>query len=196
MTRFTLTPSQTVGPFFHPGMLRDGIPAHQIARPDTPGQHIRVEGMVFDGAGDPVPDAMIEIWQANSQGRYHHPADQRGRALDAGFIGFGRVGTDADGRYGYTTVKPGPVPFDTDTFQAPHICLTIFARGLLQHLLTRMYFDDEPATEHDPVLSLVPPERRVTLLAIRAAEDSDGRATYQFDIVLQGDGETVFLNPT
>jgi protocatechuate 3,4-dioxygenase, alpha subunit len=188
-----LTPSQTVGPFFHPGMLRDGIPAHVIARADTPGEHIRVEGRVLDGEGAPVPDALVEVWQANSQGRYHHPSDRRPIMLDAGFIGFGRVGTDVNGRYAFETIKPGRVPFNDDTLQAPHICLTILARGLLHHLLTRLYFADDLANADDPILGLVPAERRDTLLA-RRDEDAEV-VTYRFDIILQGEGETVFFNP-
>jgi protocatechuate 3,4-dioxygenase, alpha subunit len=193
MSKLPLTPAQTVGPFFHPGMLRDGIPAHQIARPDTPGEHIRVTGRVLDGEAQPVPDAMLEVWQANRHGRYHHPADRRPLDLDAGFIGFGRVGTDEDGRYSFETIKPGRVPFRDESLQAPHICLTVLARGLLHHLLTRLYFDDEPSNADDAILACVPLDRRDTLIARR--EELDGALTYHFDIILQGTGETVFFNP-
>jgi protocatechuate 3,4-dioxygenase alpha subunit len=198
MNQKPLTPAQTVGPFFHPGMLRDGIPAHQIARPGTSGEHIRVTGRVLDGEGQPIPDALIEVWQANSQGRFQHPADRRPLPLDAGFIGFGRVGTDEDGRYFFDTVKPGRVPFRADApgaeLQAPHLSLTVLARGLLHHLLTRVYFSDEPSNAADPILALVPAERRATLIA-RREDTPAGAVVYHLDIVLQGAGETVFFNP-
>jgi protocatechuate 3,4-dioxygenase, alpha subunit len=215
-----LTPSQTVGPFFHYALLREG--QHVLAGAESQGQRIRVEGQVFDGDGTPVPDAMIEIWQANAHGRYHHPADQRALPLDPAFTGFGRCGTDDSGRYWFETVKPGPVPFDTfdssgerggepQQQQAPHILVTVFGRGLLNHLVTRLYFEDDPATQTDPVLQRVPPERRATLIARRVAPvaPQDGRrssaagaagaagaveAVYRLDIVLQGEGETVFFD--
>ncbi len=139
-----------------------------------------------------MPDALVEIWQANAHGRYNHPLDRRNVPLDAGFTGFGRAGTDDAGRYWFETVKPGPVPFDEVGFQAPHIGVTVFARGLLNHLATRLYFEDEVANEHDPVLHLVPADRRSTLLARR--EEGAGIVVYRFDIVLQGEGETVFFN--
>lgn len=193
MSQSTLTSAQTVGPFFHPTMLRDDMPQHSLVQPDSTGERIRIEGHVFDGERAPVPDAFIEVWQANSHGRYNHPADTRPLPLEPGFSGFARAGTDEDGRYWFETIKPGAVPFDVERMQAPHICLAIFARGLLHHLLTRMYFEDEPANAIDPVLLLVPEERRGTLVATRS--NVDGRSTYTLDIVLQGDGETVFLNP-
>jgi len=161
--------------------------------PNTPGEHIRVEGRVLDGAGVSVPDAVIEIWQANSVGRYHHPADIPGPGLDNGFTGFARSETDEVGRFFFQTVKPGPVPFDGERMQAPHISVTVLARGLLNHLMTRIYFQDEATNAADPILALVPTERRATLLARR---DGDEEAVYRFEIVLQGDGETVFFNPT
>jgi protocatechuate 3,4-dioxygenase, alpha subunit len=192
MTKLVLTSSQTVGPFFHPGLLRSDAERPMLAQPDAAGQHIRIEGVVFDGDGQPIPDAMIEIWQANAHGRYNHPADTRDLPLDPGFTGFGRTGTDADGRYWFTTVKPGQVPFDARRMQAPHICVTVFARGLLNHVYTRLYFADDPATADDPLLALVPAERRATLLAQPSA--ADGARVYRFDMVLQGAGETVFFN--
>jgi len=140
----------------------------------------------------PIPDAMIEIWQANAHGRYNHPADQGPAALDPSFLGFGRSGTDEDGTYWFETVKPGRVPFDGKRLQAPHICVTIFARGLLNHLVTRVYFADDPANALDPVLASVPSDRRATLLAHREPNEGDGR--YHFDIMLQGANETVFFN--
>jgi protocatechuate 3,4-dioxygenase alpha subunit len=132
----------------------------------------------------------VEIWQANHYGRYNHPADTRDLPLDPGFTGFGRSGTAADGAYWFETIKPGPVPFAAGQLQAPHICVAVFARGLLNHVLTRLYFADDPATADDPILGRVPVERRGTLLAAPGAE----AGTYTFDIKLQGAGETVFFN--
>ncbi len=194
MTTPALTPSQTVGPFFHHALLRE--PLHVLAGPGAAGERIRVEGTVYDGDGAPVPDAAIEIWQANAHGRYHHPADTRDLPLDPAFTGFGRAGTDADGRYRFETVKPGPVPFDAAAAQAPHIVVTVLARGLLDHLVTRLYFAGEPANDADPILQRVPADRRATLLAARAV--AGGETVYRFDIVLQGkiaraEGETVFF---
>src|SRR3712207_1813397 len=192
MTAPTLTPSQTVGPFFHPAMLREDAPGNVLVRSETVGTRIRVEGYVRDGDGAPVSDALVEIWQANSAGRYRHPSDRRPLPLDSAFAGFGRCGTDEAGRYWFETVKPGPVPLEGETDQAPHIVVTIFARGLTNHAITRLYFADEAANDADPILRRVPAERLSTLLARRAK--TDGQAVYRFDIVLQGRGETVFFN--
>lgn len=193
MSKYILTASQTVGPFFSPGLLRDDTRRNVLAGPETAGERIRIEGRVLDGDGLPVPDAMIEIWQANAHGRYNHPADRGPAPLDASFAGFGRSGTDEDGGYWFETVKPGPVPFDGERVQAPHICVTVFARGLLNHAVTRLYFEDEPANSADPILQLVPEERRATLLA-RPELVGGGMVVYRFDIVLQGAGETAFFN--
>jgi protocatechuate 3,4-dioxygenase alpha subunit len=190
MTRLPLTPSQTVGPFFADALLRDRL--NVLAGPDTAGERIRIEGRVLDGDGAPVPDAVVEVWQANAHGRYHHPLDRRAAPLDAGFHGFGRSGTDAAGRFWFETVKPGPVPFDRQRWQAPHVSVAVFARGLLNHLATRLYFEDEPRNAADPVLQLVAVERRPTLLARR--ELAEGRAIYLWDVVLQGEAETVFFD--
>lgn len=192
MSKLPRTSAQTVGPFFHPGLLRADAVRATLASPETPGVPIRIEGRVLDGDGQPVPDALIEIWQANAAGRYSHPSDGRDLPLDPGFTGFGRVGTDAAGEYWFTTIKPGAVPFNEQQLQAPHICVAVFARGLLNHLYTRLYFADDPATAEDPLLQHVPAERRPTLVARRSERDS--LATYRFDIVLQGTGETVFFN--
>jgi protocatechuate 3,4-dioxygenase alpha subunit len=192
MTSLGLTSSQTVGPFFHPALLREDCRRNVLVHPETTGERIRIEGTVYDGEGAPVPDALVEIWQANSHGRYHHPSDQRELPLDSAFNGFGRAGTDDAGRYWFETVKPGPVPFPADRPQAPHISVTVFARGLLNHLATRLYFEDESANADDPVLLLVPADRRPTLVACR--ESVSGAVVYRFDIVLQGDGETAFFN--
>ncbi len=192
MSTFPLTSSQTVGPFFSPALLREGARRNVLTRPETSGERIRIEGRVLDGDGVPVPDAMVEIWQANAHGRYNHPADQGPAALDSSFLGFGRSDTEEDGSYWFETVKPGSVPFDAERLQAPHICVTVFARGLLNHLVTRLYFEDEPANAGDPVLQRVPEHRRMTLLASR--EPGSARVVYRFDIVLQGANETAFFN--
>ncbi len=190
MTARGLTPSQTVGPFFHGGMLYEAM--NVLVTPQTLGDRIRLEGVVYDGDHTAVSDAMVEIWQANAAGRYRHPADQRAAPLDSAFTGFGRAGTDEHGYFSFDTIKPGPVPFDAQKVQAPHISVFVFARGLLDHLRTRVYFDDERVNAADPVLLLVPQPRRSSLLARRRV-DGD-RAVYRFDIVLQGNGETVFFD--
>ena len=186
-----LTSSQTVGPFFTEALLRD--PWNVLVTDGTDGERIRVEGRVLDGDGNPVADALVEIWQANGHGRYNHPLDQRASLpLDPDFTGFGRAGTDDEGRFWFETVKPGPVPFDDTRLQAPHLSMTVFARGMLNHAATRLYFADDPANDTDPILALVPERRRGTLLARR--DESGESVVYRLDIVLQGRGETVFFN--
>ena len=192
MSTLPLTSSQTVGPFFGPALLREDAERHVLIQPETLGERIRIEGCVLDGEGLAVPDAIVEIWQANVHGRYNHPADQGPAALDETFLGYGRSGTDEEGNYWFETIKPGRVPFDRDRLQAPHICATIFSRGLLNHLATRMYFEDEPANAEDPILRYVPEERRSTLLAKR--DEREGKIIYGFDIIMQGVGENVFFN--
>lgn len=195
MSILLLTGSQTVGPFFSPSLLREDACRNVLTQPETVGERIRIEGRVFDGDRMPVTDAMVEIWQANAHGCYNHPTDQGTALLDSSFIGFGRAGTENDGYYWFETIKPGAVPFDGERLQAPHICVTLFARGLLNHLVTRLYFADEPANAEDPVLQYVPDERRTTLLARREREGAeDTMVIYRFDIVLQGVGETAFFN--
>ncbi|HZO25382.1 MAG TPA: protocatechuate 3,4-dioxygenase subunit alpha [Chloroflexota bacterium] len=185
-----VTPSQTVGPFFAPALLRDV--KNVLTTDSTEGERIRIEGKVFDGIGNVVPDALIEIWQANSHGKFNHPRDRRDLPLDPEFGGYGRSGTDDDGVYWFETIKPGAVPFEGDQLQAPHISVIVHARGMLNHAQTRLYFEDEAANGADPVLALVPADRRSTLIARR--EQADGGVTYRLDIVLQGRGETVFFN--
>ncbi len=190
------TPSQTVGPFFayalsaaQYGYAHNSLASGAVADESVPGERIRIVGRVLDGAGEPAPDAVIEVWQADSSGRYPHPADRR--SSNAGFKGFGRfgTGTDAESRFMFSTVKPGPVNRD----QAPHINVIVFMRGLLSHAYTRIYFADEAeANARDPVLSSVPEERRGTLIARR--ENAEATTTYRFDIVMQGEGETVFFD--
>ena len=192
-----ITPSQTVGPFFKYGLTpndqydwNDAFTGNLVT-PDASGERIRVEGRVFDGDGAPVPDAMLEIWQADSQGRFADPQDKRALP-NTQFRGFGRVGTDANGAYAFDTIKPGVVPDPDGKPQAPHLLLAVFARGMLRHLYTRIYFDGEAANAGDPVLALVPADRRATLIAER--QPGNGSAVYKLDLRLQGDGETVFFD--
>jgi protocatechuate 3,4-dioxygenase alpha subunit len=181
------TPPQTVGPFYHFALSlpRGGT---LVAPGDPRARTIR--GRVLDGAGAPVADAMIEVWQANRAGRYAHAADDRATPpLEAGFTGFGRVETDAEGRFEIVTVKPGPVPGPGGTVQAPHLELTVFARGVLRHLVTRMYFpDEEIANAADPVLASLADPARAHLLVARP----EGHGL-RFDIHLQGERETPFF---
>jgi protocatechuate 3,4-dioxygenase, alpha subunit len=192
MSRLPLTPSQTVGPFFAPAMLRDDALCNVLAGPRTQGERIRIEGRVLDGDGAVVPDAVVELWQANAVGRYNHAADTRPLPLDPAFAGYGRAGTEEDGRFWFETVRPGRVPYADGRMQAPHIVVTVYARGLLNHAVTRLYFADEASNADDPLLALVPPARRATLIAAR--EQAGAVAMFRFDIVLQGAAETVFLN--
>ena len=188
-----LTPSQTVGPFFAYGLVSDGAYewpdafSHDLVTPDTLGERIRIVGHVYDGDGAPVPDAMLEIWQADSQGRFSDPQDTRGQP-NTSFRGFGRSGTSPEGAFAFETIKPGAVPGDGGAMQAPHIVMAIFARGMLLQLYTRIYFEGEAANDSDPVLAQVPHDRRATLIASRECD-----AIYRFDVRLQGDDETVFF---
>jgi protocatechuate 3,4-dioxygenase, alpha subunit len=183
---FATTPSQTVGPYFMIGLPWDGGP--YAVSPGTPGA-VTIGGVLFDGAGEPVPDGLIEAWQPDSEGRFADLHGSGGGSETDGFRGFARAPTDDDGRYEILTLKPGPVPAAGGDMQAPHIDLTVFARGLLHRCVTRIYFADEQRSNaHDPVLCTVPSARRETLLAQPAG---DG---YRFDIRLQGPGETVFFD--
>jgi len=187
MTELGITPAQTAGPYLRIGLLRN-ILTPNVVDPSDP-RAIRIRGRLTDAAGDGVPDGMVETWQANAAGRYHHPADDRDElALEDGFLGFGRSGTEDDGRFEIVTVKPGRVPWPEGGLQAPHIGITVFARGLLKHAVTRLYFPDEAeANAEDPVLSRLRPEQRETLVAV--AEDGGLR----FDICLQGPSHTTFF---
>lgn len=188
---FPQSPSQTVGPFFHDALIRGG--ENVLAGEGAAGQRIYLEGRVLDGDGQSVPDAMLEIWQADAHGYFNHPADPNQAKADPFFRGFGRSDTVQGGRFWFKTVKPGPVPWDDTQKQAPHVNVRVFARGMLIHAVTRLYFSDESANQTDPVLNSVPPERRPTLIA--QLKKSDDLPTYCFDIRLQGEGETVFFNP-
>ena len=181
------TANQTVGPYLHIGLT--WLNTSNIAGKGVAGERVSVGGRLLDGDGKPVSDGLIEIWQANSHGKYAHPEDAQKKPLDKGFRGFGRIPTDAKGGFRFTTIKPGRVPGPGGKLQAPHLVVSVFMRGLLKHLATRMYFPDEPANREDALLKLVPPERRATLVARRK-----GRALLEWNILLQGKGETVFFD--
>ncbi|TKC88014.1 protocatechuate 3,4-dioxygenase subunit alpha [Trinickia terrae] len=189
------TPSQTVGPYFAYGLVPQqynfdlkSLFTPVLAGPETPGEHITIIGQVFDGEGNPVTDALIEVTQADGSGRY--PAS-RDEIAATGFRGFGRVGTgtDAQHRFVIETVKPGK----TADGSAPHVNVTVLMRGMLLHAFTRLYFEDEAAANAtDPVLEAVPAARRATLIAKR--DQQAGKTVYRFDIRMQGEGETVFFD--
>lgn len=183
--------SQTVGPFFNFGLTTNH--ALGIMAPDgAEGEHITLILRVIDGDGLPSPgDSMVELWQADSQGRYRHPADPRSAAADKHFCGFGRLETDANGVCVFETVKPGRVPNGDGSAQAPHINVTLFARGLGKPLRTRVYFAGEAANIDDPVLALIPADRRDTLLAKPVAAQA---GAWAIEIHLQGEAETVFFD--
>jgi protocatechuate 3,4-dioxygenase alpha subunit len=183
------TTSQTVGPFFSIGL---GAAVYDnLASAGTSGERVTIEGHVFDGDGKPVPDAILEIWQANSYGKYAHPADQQDKPVEASFSGFGRIPTDDEGKFRFTTIKPGQVPDLDGKLQAPHIVVSVFARGLLRRLVTRIYFPDEPGNAADFALNLVEASRRETLIAKKAAGVN---GALKWDVVLQGSNETVFFD--
>jgi protocatechuate 3,4-dioxygenase, alpha subunit len=184
-----LTASQTVGPFLHIGLPWEDGP--YVVPPDTAGA-CTITGTVYDGAGEPVPDALVETWQADPDGRFDHPDDPRGavRSTVDGFRGFGRCPTDRDGTYRIVTVKPGALPAGDGAVEAPHLDVSVFARGLLDRVVTRVYFpDEEAANAVDPVLVALPEPDRAGTLVATAVEGG-----YRFDIRLQGEGETVFFD--
>jgi protocatechuate 3,4-dioxygenase, alpha subunit len=209
------TPWQTTGPFFHFGLAWKGgadlvedstlgarpdlaAPGHDVVAQHTNtgrnrarGQRIEIAGHLFDNTGAPLNDALLEIWQANAEGRYAHPEDSRSEfPLDPAFVGFGRAATDKDGGYCFRTIRPGRVPGPGNTLQAPHIALGMVGPGMLKRLVTRIYFADSPENDSDPILALVPEQRRSTLVA--QPEPSAPHA-YRFDIHLAGPRETVFF---
>lgn len=230
---FGQTPWQTVGPFFHFGLPWKGgadligssaigarpelmPPGHYLLReptlhpamePAVEGRRIELVGQVFDGHGAPIPDALLEIWQADAAGRYPGSAGAAGKSTagtDATFLGFGRAASAADGGYRFLTIMPGRVAGPGGVLQAPHIALGVLGRGLLKRLVTRIYFEDEAGNESDPILQLVPQERRSTLIARRITPERQARpadtpgaastvAVYRFEVRLQGEGETVFF---
>jgi len=185
------TPSQTVGPFFGVGLTRASQSQSVMVNELTEGERIRIEGTVFDGAGAPIEDALVEVWQANAHGRYRHELDAGPAPLDPNFFGFGRCPTDATGAFHFETVKPGAIHAGDGRPHAPHLNVAVFARGILVHAYTRMYFDGD-ALDADPTLALVDRERRGTLVGVRTGQGE--RAVYRWDIHLQGDRETVFFD--
>jgi protocatechuate 3,4-dioxygenase, alpha subunit len=189
MMRFTATPSQTVGPFFSIGF--EALNVSELAGSETSGERMTIAGRVLDGDGQPVPDAVLEIWQANAQGKYAHPEDTLAKPLEKGFLGYGRVPTNDRGEFRFTTVKPGGVPGPNGTRQAPHLVVSVFMRGLLNRLVTRIYFQDEPANASDFVLNLVEPGRRGTLVARKSG---GGAGSLEWNVILQGSEETVFFD--
>jgi protocatechuate 3,4-dioxygenase, alpha subunit len=181
------TASQTVGPYFRIGLIHGGI-QNDLTDEETIGERIKIKGVVFDGDDEPINDAMVEIWQPDANGIFNHPADPNFEQVDPNFSGFGRAETRHAGAYEFKTIKPG-----AREGQAPYINVHVFARGMLIHAMTRIYFEDDPANGDDDVLQSVSPERRHTLIAGR--ENGEDQSTYHFDIHMQGDNETVFFNP-
>jgi protocatechuate 3,4-dioxygenase alpha subunit len=198
------TPEQTAGPFFHLGCTEPRS-LGRIASPEAKGERVRLVCTVRDGDGHLVNDAMIEVWQANAEGKYCHEEDRQAKALDPHFHGFGRLATDETGSCVFETIKPGEVQAQDEAQdkaqnkaqnkaaapQAPHLNISLFARGLLRRLATRAYFSGEAANERDPVLALVPVERRETLMA---RPDPARKGEWRFEIRLSGEGETVFFD--
>ena len=183
------TTSQTVGPYFKIGLQwlnRDNLAGEGVS-----GERVTIQGRVIDGDGVPVPDAVLEIWQANAHGKYAHPEDTQNKPLEPGFKGYGRVPATAAGVFRFATIKPGPVPGPNGKEQAPHLVISVFMRGLLRQLVTRMYFPDDPRNANDPILNLVEPARRSTLIAKKA---SASPGTLEWNVVLQGPDETVFFD--
>jgi len=183
------TTSHTVGPFFSIGLTR--LANAEIAGPGVAGERIVIEGRVLDGDGQPVPDALIELWQANSHGKYAHPEDTQAKPVEPGFRGYGRQPTDDAGKFHFTTIKPGPVPGPDAKPQAPHIAVSVFSRGLQRRLVTRIYFPDESANASDFALNRVDAARRGTLIAKKVAGQP---GTLEWNVILQGAGETVFFD--
>jgi protocatechuate 3,4-dioxygenase alpha subunit len=187
------TTSQTVGPYLHIGLA--GLNRADLTTDllEAGVQRLVIEGRIVDGLGQPVPDGLVEIWQADADGIYRHPDDpafERAGPAIAPFMGFGRVPTEPDGSFRFVTVKPGRVAGPDGIAQAPHIVVSLFMRGLLKHLSTRMYFPDEgEANAQDWILNQVPAERRGTLVA-----QAVGPGSLRWNVVLQGAGETVFFD--
>jgi len=183
------TTSQTVGPYFKIGLRwlnRDNLVGEGVS-----GERVTMQGRVFDGDGVPVPDAILEIWQANAHGKYAHPEDTQDKPLEPGFKGYGRVAVSDEGLFRFATIKPGPVPGPDGNEQAPHLVVSVFMRGVLRRLVTRIYFPDEPRNAADVILNLVEPARRSTLVAKKTA---GGPGTLEWNVVLQGPDETVFFD--
>jgi protocatechuate 3,4-dioxygenase, alpha subunit len=183
------TTSQTVGPFFKIGfewLHRDNMVGEGVS-----GERVTIQGRVLDGDGVPVPDAILEIWQANAHGKYDHPEDTQDKPLEPGFKGYGRVPTTAEGVFRFATIKPGPVPGPNGKEQAPHLVVSVFMRGVLRRMVTRMYFPDDARNSGDQILNLVEAGRRSTLIAKKTA---GGPGILEWNVVLQGPEETVFFD--
>lgn len=183
------TSSQTVGPYFRIGLRwlnRDNLVGEGVS-----GERVTIQGRVFDGDGAPVRDAILEIWQANAHGRYDHPEDTQAKLLEPGFKGYGRVPVTDEGMFRFATIKPGPVPGPQGKDQAPHLVVSVFMRGVLRRMVTRIYFPDDPHNASDFILNLVEPSRRSTLIAKKTAS---GLGALEWNVVLQGADETVFFD--
>jgi protocatechuate 3,4-dioxygenase alpha subunit len=181
------TGNQTVGPYLHIGL--NWLVTRDIAGKGVKGERVTLQGRLLDGDGKGVNDGLVEIWQANAEGKYAHPEDTQKKPVEKGWRGFGRIPTDAKGAFRFTTIKPGRVPGPGGVLQAPHLVVSVFMRGMLKHLATRIYFPDEAATNaQDPILKLVPPARRATLIPQKKGK------VLEWDIVLQGKNETVFFD--
>ena len=188
------TTSQTVGPFFSIGLNWQNV--DNLAVPGVSGELVEISGRMLDGDGHPVPDGVIELWQANAHGKYAHPEDTQDAPIEKHFSGYGRIPTDEEGRFRFTTIKPGQVPgpdgpAGEKAFQAPHIVVSVFARGLLRRLVTRIYFPDDPDNAADLALNLVELSRRSTLIG-RPVEGRPG--VLEWNVILQGPNETVFFD--
>jgi len=179
--------NQTVGPYLHIGLA--WLKTTEIAGKGIKGERVTIAGRLIDGDGVGVSDGALEIWQANADGKYAHPEDAQKKAVEKGWRGFGRVFTNATGGFRFTTIKPGRVPAPDGSLQAPHLVVSVFMRGMLKHLMTRIYFADEPgANAEDPVLKLVPAARRATLIPKKKGK------TLEWNVILQGKNETVFFD--
>jgi protocatechuate 3,4-dioxygenase, alpha subunit len=183
------TTSQTVGPFFEIGL--HWLYHNNLVGEGVSGERVTIQGQVVDGNGVPVDDALLEIWQANAHGKYDHPEDSQDKPLDPNFKGFARVPVSVRGAFRFTTIEPGPVPGPGGREQAPHLLISLFMRGILRRLVTRMYFPDDARNASDPILNLVEQDRRATLIAKKVP---DAPGTLEWNIALQGPNETVFFD--
>ena len=189
MSQFEQSPSQTIGPFFRNALIEMTADQNNLINENTAGQKIVITGLVMDGDNQPITDSMVEIWQADANGYFNHPADPNRAKADPAFSGHGRSEAVNGGRYTFTTIKPGIIPGTV----TPYINLRVFARGMLIHAISRIYFSDEAENDNDEILNSVPAERRQTLIA--QLDPAQPIPTYRFDLNMQGENETVFFNP-